>query len=122
MTDKSVSRFREQVMRVVPSVGSDGDPFAQYYANEVRQITDMLLSATEEADIGEFDRLIVRWLDWFGERSYRHLAESINGGSTHSSSIMKKQAVATAEHEAFRSIKSWRDYGIFEMAKTAVRP
>ena len=122
MTDRSVSEFRDQVMQVQPSIGTDGDPFTQFYVKKVYEITDMMFDATEEADIGKFDRLIVHWLDWFGESAYQHLADSINGGSTHSSSIMKQQAVAAAEHEAFRAVKSWRDYGIFEMAKSAVRP
>ncbi len=122
MTDRSVSKFRDQVMQVTPSVGTDGDPFTKFYVREVNEITEMMLNATEETDLGKFDRLIVHWLDWFGEKSYQHLADSINGGSSHSSSTMKQQAIAAAEHAAFRSVKSWRDYGIFEMAKTAVRP
>ncbi len=122
MSDRSVSRFRDQVMQVKPSIGSDGDPFAQAYANEVNQITDMMLNATEEADVGKFDRLIVAWLDWFGDRSYRHLADSINIEYSHTFDMMEQQAIAKAEHEAFVSVKSWRDYGIFEMAKSAVRP
>jgi len=109
-------------MQVKPSIGSDGDPFAQAYANEVNQITDMMLNATEEADVGKFDRLIVAWLDWFGDRSYRHLADSINIEYSHTFDMMEQQAIAKAEHEAFVSVKSWRDYGIFEMAKSAVRP
>ena len=122
MTDRSVSRFRDQVMQVQPSIGKGGDPFAQAYANEVKQITDMLLSATEEADVGKFDRLIVAWLDWFGDRSYRHLAESINTGYSRTFDMMEQQAIAAAEHEAFVAVKSWRDFGIFEMARTARRP
>ncbi len=122
MTDRSVSKFRDQVMQVQPSIGTDGDPFTKFYVKEIRGITDMMLNATEEGDLGKFDRLIVHWLDWFGEKSYQHLADSINGGSSHSSSIMRQQAVAAAEHEAFKAIRSWREYGIFEMAKSAVRP
>ncbi len=122
MTDRSVSEFRDQVMQVQPSIGTDGDPFAQAYAKEVNQITTTLLEATEEADIGKFDRLIIHWLDWFGEKSYQHLAYSINAGFSHESGKMEKQAVAVAEHEAFMALKSWRDFGIFEMPKTATRP
>ncbi len=122
MTDRSVSKFRDQVMQVTPSVGTDGDPFNKFYVKEINKITEMMLNATEEGDLGKFDRLIVHWLDLFGECAYQHLADSINGGSSHSSSIMKRQAVAAAEHEAFKAVKSWRDYGIFKMAKYAVRP
>ncbi len=122
MTDRSVFEFRDQVMQVKPSIGTDGDPFAQAYAKEVNQITEMILNATEEADTERLDRLIVHWLDWFGEKAYGHLAHSINAGHSHISSMMEKQALAVAEHEAFKAVKSWRDYGIFEMAKSAVRP
>ncbi len=122
MTDKSVSQFREQVIRIGNREDLDEDPFAVFYMSEVNQITKMLLEATEHADIGKFDRLIVHWLDWFGERSYQHLAYTINGGFSHESGRMQKQAIAAAEHEAFMAVKSWRDYGIFEMSETAVRP
>ncbi len=123
MTDKSVSRFREQVIQVGNQAGLDyEDPFAVFYASEVNQITRMMLEATEEADIGKFDRLIVAWLDRFGEKSYQHLAYTINAGFSHESGRMEKRAVAVAEHEAFMALKSWRDYGIFEMPKTAVQP
>ncbi len=122
MSDRTVSKFRDQVMQVQPNIGMDGDPFTQAYVKEVNEITEMMLTATEKADIGKFDRLIVHWIDSFGENSYQHLAYSINAGFSHESARMEKRAVAAAEHEAFKAIKSWRDYGIFEMASSAVRP
>lgn len=122
MSDRSMSKFRDQVIRIGNREDSDKDPFAVFYMNEVNQITRMMLEATDHADIEKFDRLIIHWLDWFGERSYRHLAYSINAGFSHESGRMEKQAMAVAEHKAFKAIMSWRDYGIFEMPSTAVRP
>lgn len=121
MSDRTVSEFRDQIMQVHVSVGKDGDPFTQSYVNEVNEITAMMLSATEEADIGKFDRLIVHWLDWFAEKSYQDLAYTISAGFSHESGRMEKRAVAVAEHEIFKALKSWRDYGIFDLPSTAVR-